>query len=164
MLAEPFDVMSHGRMAVVRDPSGGVLSLWEPKDHIGAQRVNEDGAFCWMELLTRDPEKAGKFYSQLFGWTAKKSTFDGNYTEFWHGETPIGGMMGITPEMGAMPTNWSVYWMVSDVDASAAKAKSLGASVMKGPEDIPTVGRFAALKDPQGAFFNIFKPAPRADQ
>jgi hypothetical protein len=164
LLMEPFDVMSYGRMAVLQDPSGGTLALWEPKEHIGAERVNEDGAFCWMELLTRDLPKAKKFYSDLFGWTIKSSQNDDKYHEIWRGDAPIGGMMAITPEMGKMPTTWSVYWMVSDVDKSAAKAKSLGGSVMKGPEDIPTVGRFAALRDPQGAFFNIFKPAPRAEQ
>ena len=164
ILAGPFDVMTYGRMAVLQDPTGATLAVWEPREHIGAQRVNEDGAFCWMELLTRDPARAGKFYSDLFGWTTKSSSFDANYTEFWRGEAPIGGMMKITPEMGQMPSNWTVYWMVSDVDASAAKAKSLGAKVMVGPQDIPTVGRFAALADPQGAFFSIFKPAPRQEQ
>jgi uncharacterized protein len=161
LLMEPFDVMSYGRMAVLQDPSGGTLAIWEPREHIGAQKVNESGAFCWMELLTRDAEKARKFYSDLFGWTMKPSANDPKYTEIWRGAEPIGGLMGITPEMGNMPSNWSVYWMVTDVDASAAKAKSLGGSVMMGPQDIPTVGRFAALKDPQGAIFSIFKPAPR---
>jgi uncharacterized protein len=161
VLMEPFDVMSYGRMAVIQDPTGGVLSIWEPRDHIGAERVNENGAFCWMDLLTRDAAKAKAFYSGLFGWTVKPSANDDKYFEIWHGETPIGGMMAITPEMGKMPSNWSVYWMVPNVDASAAKAKSLGATVMKGPEDIPTVGRFAILRDPQGAMFNVFQPAPR---
>jgi predicted enzyme related to lactoylglutathione lyase len=112
-----------------------------------------------MELLTGDPERAGKFYAGLFGWTPKNSHFDMSYTEFWQGETPIGGMMKIKPEWGAMPANWGVYWQVKDVDESAAKAKSLGATVLVEPQDIPTVGRFSALQDPQGAAFSIFKPA-----
>ena len=159
VLMEPFDVMTFGRMAVIQDPAGATLAVWEPREHIGAQRVGENGAFCWMELMTRDAAAAGKFYAGLFGWTLKPSTFDGNYTELWQGETPVGGMMAITPEMGPMPSYWGVYWQVGDVDASAAKAKSLGAKVMVGPQDIPTVGRFAALQDPQGAMFSIFKPA-----
>ncbi len=162
VVAEPMDVMEYGRFAVLQDPTGGTIAVWQPKQHIGAQHVNEPGAFCWMELLTGDPEKAGKFYAGLFGWTPKNSNFDASYTEFWQGETPIGGMMKIKPEWGAMPANWGVYWQVKDVDESAAKARSLGAKVVVEPQDIPTVGRFSALQDPQGAAFSIFKPAGNA--
>jgi predicted enzyme related to lactoylglutathione lyase len=159
VLMEPFDVMEHGRMAIIQDPTGGTIALWQARKHIGAQRVNEPGGFCWMELLTKNPSDAGKFYADLFGWTPKNSRFDESYTEFWKGEAPIGGMMKIKPEWGEMPSNWSVYWQVKDVDESAAKAKSLGAKVVVEPQDIPTVGRFAALQDPQGAAFSVFKPA-----
>jgi len=161
VLMEPFDVMEYGRMAVVKDPTGATFAIWEPRKHTGAQRVNENGAFCWMELSTEDPKKAGKFYADLFGWTLKPSSMDGNYTELWQGDAPIGGMAGIGPEQKGVPSHWRVYWQVEDVDASAAKAKSLGGNVVFGPMDIPTVGRFASLSDPQGASFSIFKPAPR---
>jgi len=164
LLMEPFDVMTFGRMAVLQDPSGATLALWEPREHIGAQRVNEPGSFCWMELLSNEVDKTAKFYTNLFGWTAKASTFDDSYTEFWQGEQPIGGLMKTKPEWGPVPPHWTVYWQVEDVDATTAKAKSLGATVLTGPQDIPTVGRFSSLQDPQGAAFSIFKPAPRSDQ
>jgi uncharacterized protein len=159
---EPLDVMTYGRMAIVQDPGGAALALWQAREHIGAQQINEPGAFCWMELLTRDTAAAGKFYEGLLGWKAKPSSFDGSYTEFWQGEAPIGGMMAIRPEWGEVPPHWTVYWQVDDVDASTAKAKSLGAKVLAGPQDIPTVGRFTSLQDPQGAAFSIFKPATRS--
>jgi hypothetical protein len=162
VLTEPFDVMTFGRMAVLQDPSGATLALWEARESIGAQRVNEPGAFCWMELLTNETPKVGKFYADLLGWNAKTSTLDPSYTEFWQGDTPIGGMMGIPPEWGPVPPHWTVYWQVEDVDATTKKATSLGAKVLTGPQDIPTVGRFTSLQDPQGASFSIFKPAPRA--
>ncbi|MGH9368795.1 MAG: VOC family protein [Thermoanaerobaculia bacterium] len=158
VLAEPFDVMTYGRMAVLQDPTGSTIAIWEARQHIGAQHVNEPGAFCWMELLTGDIAKAGKFYAGLFGWTVEGSAFDSSYTEFWRGETPIGGMMPIRPEWGSVPPHWTVYWQVTDVDESATKARSLGAKVLVEPQDIPTVGRFATLQDPQGAAFSLFKP------
>ena len=69
VMLEPFDVLDAGRMAVVADPTGAVFSLWQPKRHIGADLVNEPGAFCWNELYTTDPNKAADFYVGLFGWT-----------------------------------------------------------------------------------------------
>ena len=69
VMLEPFDVMEHGRMAVLQDPAGAVFSLWEPKSHIGARVVNEPGSFCWNELYTTDPSRAAEFYMGLFGWT-----------------------------------------------------------------------------------------------
>jgi len=60
VMMEPFDVMEHGRMAVVADPAGATFSVWQPRHNIGAQVVNEPGAFCWNELYTTDPRRAGK--------------------------------------------------------------------------------------------------------
>ncbi len=159
VLAEPFDVMTFGRMSVIQDPGGATFAVWQAKDNIGSQVTGEPGAFCWMELLTRDTAKAGKFYAGLLGWKPKASQADPSYTELYRGDKPAGGMMAIRPEMGDVPPHWGVYWLVTDVDASAARAKSLGATLCVGPQDIPKVGRFALLTDPQGAAFSIFKPA-----
>ena len=73
------------------------------------------------------------------------------------GDTEVAGVMQITPEMGPVPPNWMVYFAVDDVDATVAKAQSLGANVLVPGMDIPEVGRFATLTDPQGAAFSIFK-------
>ncbi|HEY7111666.1 MAG TPA: VOC family protein [Thermoanaerobaculia bacterium] len=160
VIAEPFDVMTFGRMAVIQDPLGAIFAVWEAKEHIGAQRVNEPGAFCWMELLTPDLAKAKTFYSGLFGWTYKDSTTPGmQYSEILRGGSPIGGMMPPMPGMEKMPSVWGVYWQVNDVDASTSKAKSLGAKTLVEPRDIPNTGRFAVLQDPQGAAFSIYKQA-----
>jgi predicted enzyme related to lactoylglutathione lyase len=66
--AEPFEVGESGRMAVVQDPTGGVFSVWEPKEHIGAQLVNAHGALTWNDLMTYDVGAAAEFYTELFGW------------------------------------------------------------------------------------------------
>ena len=168
LLAGPFDVMTFGRMAVVQDPTGAVFSLWQAKDHQGATAVNVPNSFCWNELMTTDTAKDGAFYSGLFGWKRDTQNFGPlEYTMFQNGERPAGGMLKITPEMGPIPPNWLVYFAVDDCDAKTKKATELGASVMKPPDDIPGIGRFSILTDPQGAAFALIKlenPEPPAER
>ena len=157
VLAEAFDVMEFGRMTVVQDPQGATICLWQPKQHIGAQVVNEPGALCWCELDTTDTASAQKFYTGLFGWGAKVSP---EYTEWQKNGTSIGGMMKIPEQWGPMPPSWLVYFAADDVDATAAKAEKSGGKTIVPPTNIPDMGRFAVLADPQGAVFAIFRPAP----
>jgi predicted enzyme related to lactoylglutathione lyase len=161
LIKEPFDVFTVGRMAVVQDPTGAVFSLWEGKDHKGAGIYNVPNTLCWNELLTNDTEKAGDFYTDLFGWT--KEQFGGDYTIFKNGDRGAGGMFKIIPEMGPVPPNWTVYFAVDDCDAMAQKTAELGGQVLKAPEDIPTIGRYAVLQDPQSAVFAIIKPEPQPE-
>ncbi len=158
VMLEPFDVLDAGRMAVVADPTGAVFSLWQPKRHIGADLVNEPGAFCWNELYTTDPNKAADFYMGLFGWTKDARHMDyGEYVIFNQGGRQMCGMMQIPKEWGPVPPHWLVYFAVDDCDASVAKATSLGAKAMMPPMDIDNVGRFAMLTDPEGAGFAVIK-------
>lgn len=156
VVAEPFDVFDAGRMAVLRDPAGAFINLWQAKSHIGAKRLNDPGALCWTELATTDPPAAEKFYTKLFGWTAKRGTAPpGEYTEFYNRGTAIGGMMRIQPEWGDVPPHWLPYFEVVDCDASAGRVKQQGGALPVPPKDIPGVGRFAVASDPQGATFAI---------
>jgi len=158
VMLEPFDVLDAGRMAVVADPTGAVFSLWQPKRHIGADLVNEPGAFCWNKLYTTDPNKAADFYMGLFGWTKDARHMDyGEYVIFNRGGRQMCGMMQIPKEWGPVPPHWLVYFAVDDCDASVAKATSLGAKAMMPPMDIENVGRFAMLTDPEGAGFAVIK-------
>ena len=155
-MMEPFDVMEHGRMAVIQDPTGAVFSIWEPRQHIGVQVRDEPDTLCWNELYTRDTAKATAFYTALFGWRAK--TDPGGYTE-WHRAdgAAVGGMIALDPQWGPMPPHWLPYFMVADCDASLKKATEAGARTLASPRDIPKVGRFALVADPQGAAFAIIK-------
>ena len=154
----PFDVATYGRMAVVKDPTGAVFALWQAKDNKGAGAQGVLNAACWNELGTIDTEKAGQFYANVFGWTREPfSESPVEYTMFKQGERGTGGMYKITPEMGPIPPHWLIYFAVDDCDAKVEKAKGLGATVMMPPDDIPTIGRFAILNDPQGAAFAIIK-------
>ena len=161
ILAGPFDVMTFGRMAVIQDPTSAVFALWQPKDHKGAGVVNVPNSFCWNELMTTDTAKDGDFYTGLFGWSKKTQNFGPlEYTMFSNGERMAGGMLKITPEMGPIPPNWLVYFAVDDCDAKTQKANDLGATTMKPPDDVPGVGRFSILTDPQGAAFALIKLNP----
>jgi predicted enzyme related to lactoylglutathione lyase len=151
---EPFDVMDVGRMAIIEDQQGARICVWEPKKHIGAEVVNEPGALCWAELDTTDTESAKRFYTGLFGWGAKVSE---TYTEWQQAGISIGGMMKIPKEWGPVPPNWLIYFAVSDCDATAKRTGELGGGTIVPPTDIPGMGRFSVLRDPQGAVFAIYK-------
>jgi uncharacterized protein len=156
-LCPPMDVMEHGRMAIFKDPTGATLSVWEPKEHFGVELVGAPGSACWSELATTEVKKAGAFYSSLFGWSLKESSDGMPYTEFGNKGQMIGGMMPMDgPQFQGVPPHWTVYFAVEDCDAAAEKAKGLGATSCVPPTDIPNVGRFAMIQDPQGAVFSIF--------
>jgi uncharacterized protein len=162
VLAPPFDVMDMGRMAVIQDPTGATFSIWQAKTHPGATRINEVGALCWTELYTRDAKKATAFYTGLFGW--KPKPFEGSpmpYTVFNlpGNERGLGGMVDMTDEMPGVPPHWLPYFMVEDTDKIVASAGKLGGNVIMPATDVPTVGRLAILKDPQGAAFAVIKVA-----
>jgi uncharacterized protein len=169
LLAGPFDVMDAGRMAVIQDPSGAVFSIWQGKKHLGAALREEPNTLCWNELLTKDTAKATPFYEGLFGWTAKTHGAH-EYTEWMRGEEkqPVGGMMPIREEHGPqwkhMPSHWGIYFAVTDPDAVAARAAKLGGKVIAGPMDVPNVGRFATMQDPQGAFFSVIRMFPHHEE
>ena len=157
VVLEPMDVMDVGRMAVLQDPTGATLSVWQPRAHAGAQLIREVGTLCWNELQTHDPAAAERFYHELFGWQAhaNDALMDRTYWEFRDGDIPAGGMLQIQPEWGEVPPNWSVYFHVLDCDAALERAKSLGGEVLVPPMDIETIGRLAFIKDPTGAVFAV---------
>ena len=112
----------------------------------------QHGAFSWFELMTTDTEGAKKFYSSLFGWeTEEMSMEDMKYTVVKVGDDAVGGIMSIPPQAEGTPPNWGGYVTVDDVDATARKAEELGAKILVPLTDIPNVGRFFVLQDPQGA-------------
>jgi predicted enzyme related to lactoylglutathione lyase len=163
LLKEPFDVMDVGRMAVIQDPTGAALCLWTAKKHIGAGVIHDPGAMTWNELFTSDVDRAGKFYASTFGWTLTPVDMGqmGTYTLFGRAgqKNNVGGMMPLGPQMKGVPAHWLIYFAVTDVDASAKLAGESGGKVLSPPMDIPNVGRFATIQDPQGAVFAVYKGA-----
>jgi predicted enzyme related to lactoylglutathione lyase len=161
-LAMPaFDVMDVGRMVAVQDPTGATLCLWQAKKHFGARVFGEPNALCWTELMTSNVDIAGKFYTNLLGWQAEP--YPGNeYTLFKAGGQPTAGMMGLTAEMKGVPPHWNIYFAVTNPDEIVKKAGTLGGRTQVPPTDIPTVGRFAMIADPEGAVFGVLQPLPRS--
>jgi uncharacterized protein len=114
--------------------------------------------FVWYELMTPEPEAAARFYADVVGWAVDRSSFAGlDYTLLKTAGREIAGVMATPPDAAGMPPMWFGYIGVDDVDAAAAVATAAGAAIHKGPGDIPGVGRFAVVADPQGAMFMLFR-------
>jgi hypothetical protein len=161
VMVAPMDVTDLGRMAVFADPTGAVFGVWQPKAFAGADLVNEPVSLTWNEIHTRDTDADKAFYNSVFGWTAGKPEFEGapdTYTVWELGGKPVGGMMEMVEGMfpPETPPHWSVCFAVADADDTVAKAREKGATVAAEPVDMP-IGRFAALIDPQGAWFTIMQ-------
>lgn len=157
VMAEPFDVFNAGRMAVIADPSGAALSLWQSHDHVGAEVRMEPNTLCWHELNTRDPDAAVAFFGTLFGWEARPVGAPGmDYTELRLGETGVAGLIAMDENWPAeVPAHWMVYFAVEDCGAAAAQVAELGGEVHVPPTEIPGVGRFSVVADPHGAAFSV---------
>jgi uncharacterized protein len=117
------------------------------------------GRFVWHELLTTDTAAAAAFYPKVVPWRTAPSSMPG-YTIWMAGQVQIGGLMALPAEAGASPPHWLMYVGTPNVDATCTQAQGLGARVVKSAADIPNVGRFAVLSDPQGATFAVFTAGP----
>ena len=159
--AGPFDVMEHGRMVAIQDPTGARVSLWQAKEHVGTARANEPGTPIWNELVTPDVDRATQFYGDVLGIGVEKTEMPGGggYTALTVDGRMIGGAMEPTTE--GLPPHWNVYFNVESVDDTVAKAEGLGGRVLAPAFDVEGVGRMAFLADPQGGMFALMQnPAP----
>jgi predicted enzyme related to lactoylglutathione lyase len=156
VLVAPMDVLTVGRMAVLADPTGAAISIWQPRDHIGAGLVNEPNTLCWNELQSRDPASARPFYEQVFGWRSESAAGPVEYTQFMLGDRGIGGMVPM-PEVvpDQVPSHWAVYFSVSSCAATIEKARALGGTPMD-PVLIPP-GTMAVIADPHRAMFQVLE-------
>jgi uncharacterized protein len=188
-LAEPFDVFDSGRMGIFSDPSGAVFAVWQAKQHIGAQVVNEAGTWNFSDLNTRDVEGAKTFYGAVFGWVAGE--LEGGGTEFTFLRLPgygdflersvqpglragqeeagappefadvVAGLVPMTSDRfpDDVPPHWSVTFAVDDADAIATRAEELGGTLVAPPMDAGPT-RIAVVRDPQGAVFTASRFYP----
>ena len=149
------DIGPQGRMAECYDPNGANFDLWQPNASAGMTAdPTRHGVPSWFETLTTDTARASAFYQALFGWTAFEDSVPGfSYTTFRLGDTPVAGMMKITPDMGDFPPHWGVYCTVDDVDATAAAVGALGGEISLPLMDVPGIGRMVGIRSPQGVNF-----------
>jgi predicted enzyme related to lactoylglutathione lyase len=156
VLIEPLDIPQTGRMAVAIDPQGAAFCLWQRDSaQPGYSRLGlRPGVVCWNELATRDTQAAGAFYRQLFGWETRTSLAgDLPYVEFLRDGGPLAGMLPLSAIGDCAPPHWLIYFAVADCDLACETAAERGGTVLRGPFDVPDVGRIAVLKDSHGAVF-----------
>jgi uncharacterized protein len=157
VLSPAFDVMDAGRMAVIQDPTGAIFSLWEPKRSQGIT-ITGDNTFCWADLSTPNPERAGKFYAELFGWQLIKDEKDpSGYIHIKNGENFIGGIPPAAHRSPNAPPHWLVYFQVAEAETATAKAAQLGGKILMPARKMENVGMISIVSDPQGAAFALFK-------
>ncbi|MBD5785026.1 VOC family protein [Cellulosimicrobium terreum] len=176
VLDGPTTVGPPGRMAVVRDPQGAVARLWQPGTRLGAQRVNEFGAWNFSNLLTPDPARALHFYGPLLGWEVSPDlgagmvrvpgygdhlarTADPGIHERQASLPPGFADVAAGIEQAAGPARFVVTFAVADRDASVAAAERAGATVLSTEEG--DWAREAVLRDPQGAELTVSQFAPK---
>lgn len=159
VISEPFDIGDQGRMAIVQDPTGAFVGIWQALKMTGFQ-TDAAGSFGWAELSARGIEAALPFYRTVFGWTAKRSPMgegQPDYIEFQVDGRSVAGGMEISPGLPAeVPSYWMAYFNVADVDDAYQRALAAGAAEMVAPSEFPG-GRFAILMDPQGAMFGLLR-------
>lgn len=152
------DVMDQGRMALLADPSGAVLGLWQPGTHQGADVFNIAGAMAWNELQSRDLSTATRFYTEVLGWTwaGRDDTYQMGSVPLSDGSERLNcGAMPMPPQVPAeVPSHWGVYFTVGDCDAAVAQAVQLGGSVWL-PAMAMGPGRFAGVADPTGGMIYV---------
>jgi predicted enzyme related to lactoylglutathione lyase len=162
LVYDAMEVEGLGIQAGLLDPSGAQFGIWQPLGFPGFTVLNEDGAPSWFELHTRDHAGALAFYRDVFDWatTTVSDTDEFRYTVVRSAglDEDMAGINDVARFLSDGESSaWSVYWAVDDAKASAAKAASLGASVLHEAEETP-YGVLATLRDPAGAEFRLRTP------
>jgi predicted enzyme related to lactoylglutathione lyase len=120
------------------------------------EAMKQHGAFSWNELVTTDVAGAKAFYGALLGWELRdEQTPDMTYTTIKAGDKPVGGLMAMPENAQNYPSMWGAYVTVDDVDKQIKHAEKLGGKIILPPKEIPNVGRFAVISDPQGAMLTL---------
>ncbi|MDX1418328.1 MAG: VOC family protein [Rubricoccaceae bacterium] len=163
VLDPPATIGSAARRAILADPEGAAVGLWQADRLPGFEHVNAPGACIWNELNARDPLGAQRFYAALFDWRFHK--VPDNPAEYWAIRIPDGynadgyngGILQMTDEWGDMPAHWITAFAVDDILAAAHRIRLAGGAVLAGPANAAD-GPFAVAADPHGAVFMVIQP------
>jgi predicted enzyme related to lactoylglutathione lyase len=144
-----------GRSAVIQDPQGAVVALWEPGLHVGAGLVNQVGTMVWNQLATSEVEAAKGFYTELFGWTTEP--FGDGQGDYWNWRNRDGWLNGGVMALPAadVPPHWEVSFAVEDAAGAVTRAEELGGAEVVPASQTP-LGGVAVARDPTGAAFGVF--------
>jgi uncharacterized protein len=151
------DVGDIGTMAVVADPGGARIGIWEPRSFYGFSVQGEPGTPAWFELFTKDYQSVLAFYRDAFGWNTRveSDTPEFRYATLVADDLPRAGVMDAAAVLGEGDTaTWSVYFQVSDADDALSQVFDLGGRVLQPAQDTP-YGRMGEVADPNGAPFKV---------
>jgi uncharacterized protein len=154
-----------GSVAMLLDPAGAAIGVWESRQHTGFGKYNEPGSVTWDEHHSKDFAASISFYQQVFGWEieAVSDTDDFRYSMAKVDGESVAGLMDSSSFLPAeVPSHWRVYFSVASADDAVAKVQELGGSVTQAAEDTP-YGRIAAVADPTGAQFSLHQELPQSD-
>ena len=159
LLREPTTVGNQGRFAVLADPSGAELALWQADEHKGAGVLDEPGALAWSELITDDVQASLAFYGEVFGWTlTRPASGDASQRREWQARGR--SIAGLLPRPSAMPREispyWDVFFGVADPSATVDQVARLGGHNLMPPLNT-THGRIAVFADPAGIVFSVIE-------
>ena len=147
-----------GRMALIEDPSGANVALWQPGGRIGSDIRGDAGAMSWHELVTPDPSAAARFLEEVFGLTSAASQWTDESLVMNGPDGPVCGLVTMTDQWEpGTPAHWVTYFSVVDTDDAAGHVRELGGTVLAEPVDAPG-GRISVVRDPQGGVFTIVAP------
>lgn len=149
-----------GTMAMVADPGGAAVGMWQPGTHTGFGAVGETGFPSWFELSTRDLPGAVAFYREVFRWDTHvvSDTPEFRYTVLVRDGEWLAGIVDASAMLPAgVPAHWSVYFGVDDTDAALARTVELGGAIVRPAEDSP-YGRLGEATDATGAGFKLVAP------
>lgn len=164
--SETFEIPDVGRFCQISAPDGSRVFLMTPAHRATETPRPEPGEFIWIELMSRDFDRARDFYTKLLGWKteAMPAPSGGEYTIFNTGNGSAGGGMQLregTPD--DVPSIWVGYIHVADIDKTIQTAEKEGAMVVMPPMEVPDVGRIAHVADPAGALIAFIQPAPMGE-
>ena len=157
VIVEPFDVMDHGKMSVIRDPTGAMFCIWQPNTHTGTGLTGAHGTMVWADLSTPDQKRAGEFYSALFGWTMVTGTSmnpakPGEYYHIMNGSEFIGGVQPAEYRDPHIPAHWLMYFDVANCDKTVARVASLAvAAVSARPRSSDRVDHALEVREQLGS-------------
>lgn len=152
----PMQVGDLGHMAVLADPAGATVGVWQPLSMTGISARGEVGAQAWFEVLSSDYDAAVPFYADVFGWDVHtmSDTPQFRYSTLGKDEAALAGIMDATGLLGERPSYWNFYVQVADTDAAIETARSLGGRELAAPDESP-YGRLATIADPSGVPFMV---------
>ncbi|CAA9245012.1 MAG: Putative hydroxylase [uncultured Blastococcus sp.] len=157
VVVEPMEVGPMGTMVIARDPQGHAFGLWQSGMHTGCQIHNQPGALAWNEAMVDDTAAAKEFYAAVFGFGFDQLGADDgagmDYATFGTGGHPLGGLGAADPRL---PKGWLTCFAVASTDDTVALVEAKGGTVVTPPEDTP-FGRFAVVRDPWGASFEVLQ-------